>query len=98
MTPKRSSWVHKAPNGQLPTKLLAKYVWKLKKMGLKYSIKWSIIKHAKPYRKGAHYCYLCLTEKVVIALADASYVNKRSEINSKCRHANQFKLSYMHPP
>ena len=56
--------------------------------------------HAKPYRKGAHYCDLCLTEKVVIALADGSYLNKRSEINSKCRHANEFKLSYiqLNPP
>ena len=77
---------------------LAKYVWKLKEMGLRYKIKWSIIKHAKPYRKGANYCDLCLTEKVIIALADSSYLNKRSEINNKCRHANEFKLSYMHPP
>ena len=74
---------------------LAKYVWKLKKKGLQYKIKWSIIRHAKPYRKGAHYCDLCLSEKVVIALADASSLNKRSEINSKCRHMNEFKLSYI---
>ena len=46
---------------------LAKYVWKLKKKGLQYKIKWSIIKHAaRPYKKGMRYCYLCLTEKVVI--------------------------------
>ena len=77
---------------------LAKYIWKLKKKGLKFSIKWSIIKHARPYRKGSHYCDLCLTEKVVIALGDSSYLNKRTEINSKCRHMNEFKLSYMHPP
>ena len=79
---------------------LAKYVWKLKKKGLKYEIKWSIIKHARPYRKGSHYCDLCLTEKVVIAFADESSLNKRSEINSKCRHMNEFKLSNipMNPP
>ena len=79
---------------------LAKYVWKLKKKGLQYKIKWSIIRHARPYKKGAHYCDLCLSEKVVIALADASSLNKRSEINSKCRHMNEFKLSYiqLNPP
>ena len=79
---------------------LAKYIWKLKKKGLKYEIKWSIIKHARPCRKGSHYCDLCLTEKVIIALGDASYLNKRSEINSKCRHMNEFKLSYiqLNPP
>ena len=79
---------------------LAKYVWKLKKMGLRYKIKWSIIKHARPYQKGMKFCDLCLTEKVIIALADSSSLNKRSEINSKCRHMNKFKLSNipLNPP
>ena len=38
---------------------LAKYVWKLKKKGLQYKIKWSINKHARPYRKGSHICTIC---------------------------------------
>lgn len=47
---------------------LAKYIWKIKKMGLKYDIKWSIIMHARPYRKGMKFCDLCLSEKTIIAL------------------------------
>ena len=71
-----------------------------KKMGLKYVIKWSIIKFARSYRKVMRFCDLCLTEKVIIALADSSSLNKRSEINSKCRHMNEYKLSnvLLNPP
>ena len=53
---------------------LAKYVWKLKKKGLQYKIKWSIIKHARPYRKGMHYFDLCLTEKAQLAISTASEI------------------------
>ena len=79
---------------------LAKYVWKIKKMGLKYDIKWSIIRHARPYKKGGRYCDLCLSEKTVIALAGASSLNKRSEVLSKCKHMNDFKLDKvpLNPP
>ena len=79
---------------------LAKYVWKIKKMGLKYNIKWSIKKFARPYRKGMKYCDLCLSEKTVIALAGRSSLNKRSEVHLKCKHMNDFKLNKvpLNPP
>ena len=79
---------------------LAKYVWKLKKMGLKFEIKWSIVKHARPYKKGSKYCDLCLSEKTVIALAGPSSLNKRKEILSKCKHMNDYKLDKvpLNPP
>ena len=61
--------------------------------GKKPRIKWSIVVHTAPYRPGARFCYLCLTEKLAILQADAnSTLNKRTELNGKCRHANKFKL------
>ena len=72
---------------------LAKYVWKLKKKGLKYKIKWSIKMKATIYRKGMRYCDLCLSEKTLIAIADNRSLNKRNEIHRKCTHMNKYKLA-----
>ena len=72
---------------------LAKYVWKLKKKGLKPIVKWKILVKARPYRKGSRFCNLCLSEKTVIAIADKRSLNKRNEIIRKCTHMSPFKLS-----
>ena len=72
---------------------LARYVWKLKKKGLKPKIKWKIVMKARPYKKGSRYCDLCLSEKTLIAIAGDRSLNKRNEIHRKCTHMNQFKLS-----
>ena len=65
---------------------LAKYVWKIKKKGLKPLVKWKILLKARPYSKGSRYCDLCLSEKTVIAIADDRSLNKRNEILRKCTH------------
>ena len=52
---------------------LAKYVWKLKKRGLKPKIKWAIKSKARIYKKGMRYCDLCLTEKTLIAIASTDF-------------------------
>ena len=72
---------------------LAKYVWKVKKKGLKPKIKWRILLKARPYAKGSRYCDLCLSEKTIIAIADNRSLNKRNEMLRKCTHMNPFKLS-----
>ena len=79
---------------------LAKYVWKLKKKGLKPIVKWKILMKARPYSKGSRYCDLCLSEKTIIAIADKRSLNKRKEMLHKCTHMTPFKLSSIpiHPP
>ena len=72
---------------------LAKYIWKVKKKGLKPIVKWKILLKARPYSKGSSYCDLCLSEKTIIAIADKRSLNKRNEILRKCTHMVPFKLS-----
>ena len=78
------------------TALSAK-VWQLKKEEKKYSIKWSIVDKAFPYKAGGKMCDLCSTERMYIALAggrnafgnlpeNCTQLNVRSEIMGKCRH------------
>ena len=97
----------KGPNGEVEVKVsieqqiaekeerseLAKYVWKLKKKGLKPIVKWKILVKARSYSKGSRYCDLCLSEKTFIAIADKRSLNKRNEMLRKCTHMTPFKLS-----
>ena len=72
---------------------LSKYVWSTKGKDKAYDIKWSILQHATPYRCGGRTCDLCLTEKLLILQSEtSSLINKKSEILSKCRHKNKYKL------
>ena len=78
---------------------LSKHIWDLKKQKRQYSIKWSIAARASPYKCGSRRCDLCLTEKRTIALAEKdSLLNHRSEIISKCRHTNKFRLKNFKVP
>ena len=71
---------------------LSKYMWELKGLGLEGEVRWEIAKRAAPYKCGARRCDLCLTEKMVIALADpTTMLNKRSELVSTCRHRAKFR-------
>ena len=73
---------------------LSKAFWKEKDAGLNPQINWSIVAKTKPYKPGSKSCNLCLTEKLVILKANPSNtLNKRSELNGKCRHLNKFKLN-----
>ena len=73
---------------------LSKYIWKLKREGKIFRVRWDILRKAPAYSNLSRRCDLCLTEKLMIISADKStLLNKRSEIISKCRHQNKFYLS-----
>ena len=58
-------------------------------------IKWSIKAKAVPYKAGAKFCDLCLSEKTLIALSNpTNSINSRTEIVSKCIHKRNFKLKF----
>ena len=72
---------------------LSKYVWQLNQNNVPNSITWEVAARAKPFQCSNLRCYLCLNEKLAIALAEQStMLNKRTEIVSKCRHKNKFLL------
>jgi len=72
---------------------LSKAVWQARDAGRDPIIQWSIAAQTALYKPGARSCNLCLTEKLAILQADsATILNKRSELNSKCRDKNKFKL------
>ena len=73
---------------------LSKFIWNLNDRGVPYTIRWSIAERAHPYKCGTRRCDVCITEKTVIARSrHPGILNKRSEIVSKCRHRNKFRLS-----
>ena len=73
---------------------LSKHVWWLKETNAPVTIKWRIAEQAKGYSNVSKRCSLCVTEKFRVITADRSTrLNKRSELISKCRHANKFQLS-----
>ena len=73
---------------------LSKYLWTLKANGTDYHLKWSVKSYASRYKCGTSRCDLCLTEKMIIALADPKVLlNKRTELMSKCCHRNKFIMS-----
>ena len=70
---------------------LSKEVWKLKKNGNNANVSWKIIRKCTGFNRSSMKCSLCLNEKLEI-LSQANTINKRTELISKCRHANKFKL------
>ena len=63
---------------------LSNYIWKLKQENRQYSLSWSILGRAPPYRSGSSRCPICVKEKTYIAIADPeSLLNCRSEIFTK---------------
>ena len=72
------------------TKLL-KAFWKLKDTEQNPCIEWSIATLTTTYHPGAKWCNLYLSKKLAILRAiPNTYLNKRSELNGKCRHTNKF--------
>ena len=69
--------------------------WRLKTNDCNPLILWKIIRTAPAFSLESGKCYLCLMEKSEIAnLHDpAKLLNKRSEVISKCRHQQRFKLA-----
>ena len=76
---------------------LSKYYWKLRDEGVNATdikVKWSIEQKASKYKCGTRRCDLCLTESLIIALADKSnLLNKRSELVGTCRHMMKYRYS-----
>ena len=72
---------------------LSKYVWSLKDAGKTPSVKYEIL-YAVQGKPRLDFCRLCTTEKLAIIdnLGDNSYLNKRSEFISKCRHTNKYMI------
>lgn len=73
---------------------LSKYVWNLKDGGKTPNVSYEIA-HKVQGTPRLGFCRLCCTEKLVIIenLDDVSYLNKRFEFISKCRHVNKYSIS-----
>ena len=72
---------------------LSKEVWKIKRAGADFQIKWSKEAIHQSYRPETKRCRLCDNEKLVIALYEGNnLLNKRNEIISRCRHRLKYKL------
>ena len=72
---------------------LSKEVWRIKKKGGNFNIKWSKVNNHASYRPKIGRCNLCQQEKLAIALyEDKNLLNKKNEIISRCRHRFKYKL------
>ena len=74
---------------------LSKYIWETKKEYNEMpTLKWSIVKYVPSYSNISKKCLLCLHEKLEsVNFEDQDQLlNKRSELISKCRHANKYLL------
>ena len=76
---------------------LSKHFREMKRKAIKKPVMhWLVIDHAKTYQNGSKRCNLCLTEKYHFLTSPVNFINKKSELVSKCRHENQFQLvNYM---
>ena len=72
---------------------LSKYIWEIKKEYNKMpTLKWSVVKSVPSYSGISKKCLSFLHEKheIIINFEDQDHLlNKRSELISKCRHANK---------
>ena len=66
---------------------LSKEYWTIKRKHFTPKVTWRIIRKCTAFNTTKRKCYLCLNEKLEIAL-----LNKRSELISKSRHQNKFTL------
>ena len=72
---------------------LSKELWQIKMKNYTPEITWRIIRKCLPYNYNSRKCDLCLNEKLEIALYKGeNLLNKKTELNSKCRHQNKFML------
>ena len=72
---------------------LSKEVWRIKRLGGVYNIKWSKEGSHPSYKPETKRCSLCQNEKLKIASYNGyNLLNQRNEIISRCRHRLKFKL------
>ena len=68
---------------------LSKELWQIKMKNYTPKITWRIIRKCPPYNYNSRKCYLCLNEKLEIALYEGeNLLNKKTELISKCCHQN----------
>ena len=66
---------------------LSKYVWKLKRENVPYSISWKIIARGRGFNPTTRSCQVCLKEKYLIMFRpEGATLNSRDEFFSTCRH------------
>jgi len=73
---------------------LSNEYWKLKELNAGPKVTWKVKRKCKSYNTTSKKCNLCASEKYEIATYKGSDIlNKRSEVISKCRHQNKFRLA-----
>ena len=66
---------------------LSKYLARLDKDKVKYTLQWKIIDKGKPYSPENKSCNLCVKEKYyILCRPDLATLNHRKELFSACRH------------
>ena len=66
---------------------LSKYIWKLKRQKVKYSIAWRVIDRAQPFNPVRGTCPLCTLEKYyIIYKPSLATINQHEEIFKPCMH------------
>ena len=71
----------------------SKELWRTKMKNYTPEITWKIVRKWPPYNYNRRKCYLCLNEKLEIALYEGeNLLNKKTELISKCRCQNKFML------
>ena len=72
---------------------LAKEVWRIKRKGGQFNIKWQKLRRHESYKPESKKCSLCDNEKLEIALyKEKNLLNQRNEVISRCRHRFRYKL------
>ena len=72
---------------------LSKEYWTIKHNHFTPKAIWRIIRKCKPFNTTKRKCYLCLNEKLEVALyKEDNLLNKRSELINKCRNQSKFTL------
>ena len=77
-----------------PPTSLAGHVRDLKRRNVPFTIKWSVVRRARPIKDGGAACRVCLLEAVEIAFADEGCMNNRNEVVHVCPHKKKFLLEY----
>ena len=73
---------------------LSKEFWKIKEKGGTPKLAWKVLGRYSSYNPVSKRCNLCLNEKfTIISYKGSNLLNSRSEVISKCRHKNRYKLS-----
>ena len=66
---------------------LSKYVWKLKKEQVPYTISWKKLANGRVFNSVTKTCQLCLKEKYLIIFSpEGATLNRRNELFNTCRH------------